>query len=39
MPENIKEAQKPVELGRPVVKGAEELKKIAGSLFNGANPS
>lgn len=39
MPENIKEAQQPVQLGRPVIASVEELKRIAGSLFNAANPS
>jgi threonine synthase len=39
MPDNIKEAQKPVQLGRPVIASVEELKRIAGSLFNAANPS
>ena len=39
MPENIKEAQQPVQLGRPVITSVEELKRIAGSLFNAANPS
>ena len=39
MPENIKEAQQPVQLGRPVIASVEALKRIAGSLFNAANPS
>ena len=39
MPENIKEAQQPVQLCRPVITSVEELKRIAGSLFNAANPS
>ena len=39
MPENIKEAQQPVQLGRPVIASVEELKRIAGSLFNAADPS
>ncbi len=34
MPENIKEAQKPVELRRPVVQGAEEIRKIVEGLWN-----
>jgi threonine synthase len=33
MPEEIKKSFVPVELGRPVIKAADELKKIAGSLF------
>ena len=32
MPENIKDAQKPVQLGRPVITSADELKKIVGNL-------
>ena len=32
MPENIKEAQKPVQLGRPVITSADELKKIVENL-------
>ncbi len=32
MPENIKEAQKPVELGRPVITSAADLRKIVESL-------
>ncbi len=39
MPENIKEAQQPVQLGRPVIASVAALKRIAGSLFNAANPS
>lgn len=32
MPENIKEAQKPVQLGRPVISSADDLKKIVENL-------
>jgi threonine synthase len=33
MPDEIKKSFEPVELNRPVIKDAGELKKIAGSLF------
>lgn len=39
MPDEIKASFVPVQLGRPVIASVEELKKIAGSLFNAANPS
>ena len=39
MPDEIKASFVPVQLRRPVIASVEELKKIAGSLFNAANPS
>lgn len=39
MPDEIKASFVPVQLGRPVIASVEELKKIAGRLFNAANPS
>lgn len=39
MPNEIKASFVPVQLRRPVIASVEELKKIAGSLFNAANPS
>lgn len=39
MPDEIKASFVPVQLRRPVIASVEELKKIAGSLFNTANPS
>lgn len=39
MPDEIKASFVPVQLRRPVIASVEELKKIAGRLFNAANPS
>lgn len=39
MPDEIQASFVPVQLRRPVIASVEELKKIAGSLFNAANPS
>ena len=39
MPDEIKASFVPVQLRRPVIASVEELKKIAGNLFNAANPS
>lgn len=39
MPDEIKASFVPVQLGRPVIASVDELKKIAGSLFNATNPS